>query len=234
MSVDLEYVLPPIAASMFVGYMLTFFLVLWRHPLRLNLGVKMAVRRRWAVHVVEDNQAIIAVQTLRNTQNAAGVFASASVIVAFFAFQEGSTLSNSNQTFQGIKFFMLGATLVGAFFVFGISIREAEAVGYLSYSKPTKEWDDIEVPLVHRSMDSSPSLRREMIIANMETRKGVAGTAAVHSIFYWGLGLRFFYLGICIGGWIASPIACIIVTFLMVVAMYFLDRSVSSRMIRPF
>src|SRR3990167_5863002 len=140
----LEYILPPIGAFIFFGYMASFFWILWRHPLRLNLGLKMAVRRRWAVHVVEDNQAIIAVQTLRNTQNAAGVFASAAVIIAFFAFQQGSSLTNSASSLQGVKFYCLGGTLVGAFFVFGICIREAEAIGFLGYSgKKTNEWDNI-------------------------------------------------------------------------------------------
>jgi len=125
---SLEYILPPIGAFIFFGYMATFFVVLCTHPLRLNLGIRMAIRRRWAAHVVEDNQAIIAVQTLRNTQNAAGVFASASVIVAFFAFQQGASLSGEGSTLQGFKFYCLGATLVGAFFVFGLCIREAEAI----------------------------------------------------------------------------------------------------------
>jgi hypothetical protein len=63
--VNLEYILPPIALAVFLTYMTSYFVLLWRHPLRLNLGLKMAVRRRWAAHVVHDNQALIAVQTLR-------------------------------------------------------------------------------------------------------------------------------------------------------------------------
>jgi uncharacterized membrane protein len=231
--VNLEYILPPIALAVFLTYMTSYFVLLWRHPLRLNLGLKMAVRRRWAAHVVHDNQALIAVQTLRNSQLASGVFASAAVIVAFFALQQGATLASSGQSFQGVKFYCLGATLVAAFIVFGISIRESEQCGYLSFAKALpKEWNEIEVPLVPRSMESNAALRREMTIANPEARGLLAGSAVAHSVFYWALGLRFFYLGVCIGGWIASPIACLIVTVLMVSVMYFWDRSVSSAMER--
>jgi uncharacterized membrane protein len=156
------------------------------------------------------------------------VFASAAVIVAFFAFQQGATLSTAGQTLQGVKFYVLGATLVSAFVVFGISIREAEQCGYLSYARSMpKEWDDIEVPVVPRSADSSPAIRREMIIANMETRQKLTANAAAQSLFYWALGLRFFYLAICIGGWIASPIACLVIAVLMIVLMFFWDRSTS-------
>jgi uncharacterized membrane protein len=231
--VNLEYILPPIGLAVFLMYMTSYFVLLWRYPLRLNLGLKMAVRRRWAAHVVHDNQALIAVQTLRNSQLASGVFASAAVIVAFFAFQQGATLAGSGHSFQGIKFYCLGATLVAAFIVFGISIRESEQCGYLSFAKALpKEWNEIEVPLVPRSMESNAALRREMTIANPEARGLLAGSAVAHSVFYWALGLRFFYLGVCIGGWIASPIACLIVTVVMVSVMYFWDRSVSSAMER--
>jgi uncharacterized membrane protein len=213
--------------------MASYFVLLWRHPLRLNLGLKMAVRRRWAAHVVHDNQAIIAVQTLRNSQMASGVFASAAVIAAFFAFQQGANLATSGQSFQGIKFYCLGAILVAAFLVFGISIRESEQCGYLSFAQPLpKEWNEIEVPIVPRSTDSNAALRREMTIANLETRGLLAGSAVALSVFYWALGLRFFYIGVCIGGWIASPIACVIVTVIMVCIMYLWDRSVSSGMER--
>jgi uncharacterized membrane protein len=168
-----------------------------------------------------------------NSQLASGVFASAAVIVAFFAFQQGATLASSGQSFQGVKFYCLGATLVAAFIVFGISIRESEQCGYLSFAKALpKEWNEIEVPLVPRSMESNAALRREMTIANPEARGLLAGSAVAHSVFYWALGLRFFYPGVCIGGWIASPIACLIVTMLMVSVMYFWDRSVSSAMER--
>ncbi len=233
-AVNLEYILPPIAAACIALYMGTYFVVLWHHPLRLNLGMKMAVRRRWAAHVVEDNQAIVAVQTLRNSQNAAAVFASAAVLVAFFAFQQGSTLVAAQSTLQGVKFYVLGATLVCAFFVFGISIREAEAVGYLCYAKNSpREWDSIEVPLVPRVSDSAPALRREMTIANSATRKALAAAAAAQSALFWALGLRFFYLAICIGGWIASPIACLCVTLVMLLCVFALDRNMVRHMVRP-
>lgn len=231
--VNLEYILPPIAAAVFISYLVVFFAILWRHPLRLNLGLKMAVRRRWAAHVVRDNQAITAVQTLRNTQNAANVFASAAVIVAFFAFQQAANLSTSGQTLQAVKFYVLGATFVAGFLMFGISLRESEHCGYLSYaSQDAGEWNDIEIPLVARTKESDAAIRREMTIANPKTRQKVAGEAAAHAVFYWAMGLRMFYLAVCIGGWVASPIACLVITVVMVVVMYFLDRSVSSKMIR--
>jgi hypothetical protein len=170
-TLNLEAVLPPVAAALMVVYLGTFFVILLRHPLRVNLGLKMAIRRRWARHVVQDNQALTAVQTLRNSQNAAGVFASAAVIVAFFSFQQGSNLCTAGQALQGVKFYVLGATLVASFIVFGISIREAEQCGYLSYAKAvTKEWEDIEVPIVPRSVDSNAMMRREMTIADLEAR----------------------------------------------------------------
>jgi uncharacterized membrane protein len=164
---------------------------------------------------------------------ASGVFASAAVIVAFFAFQQGATLAGSGHSFQGIKFYCLGATLVAAFIVFGISIRESEQCGYLSFAKSCpNQWNEIELPLVVRSVESNAALRREMEIANLETRGQLAGSAVAHAVFYWALGLRFFYFGVCIGGWIASPIVCILVVVMMVSVMFCWDRLVSSTMER--
>lgn len=80
---------------------------------------------------------------------AAGVFASAAVIIAFFAFQQGESLANTGSTLLGIKFYVLGCALVGGFLMFGVCIREAEQLAYFTYEKgPENEWDDIEVPLV--------------------------------------------------------------------------------------
>ncbi len=232
MSSDLlEVTLPPIALALFVGYMATFFVVLWRHPLRLNIGLKMAVRRRWGAHVVHGNQALIAVQTLRNTMTATGVFASAAIIVSFFAFQQGSTSTSNGLVLQGVKFYCLGATLVAAFLVFGISVREAENCGFLAFAEslPT-EWNEIEVPLVPRSQESNANMRREMTVANTDIRASLAGNSAALSAFYWAMGLRFFYLAICIGGWVASPIACLVITVAMLVLMWFWDRTSSHAM----
>lgn len=127
--VNLEYILPPIALGIYLLYMTVFFVLLIRHPLRLNVGLKMAVRKRWAHHVVADNQAIIAVQTLRNSQNAAGIFASASVVVAFFAFQQAQNLAGGTQQLQSAKFYVLGSVFVAAFLCFGLSVRENDQCG---------------------------------------------------------------------------------------------------------
>lgn len=84
-----------------------------------------------------------------------------------------------------------------------------------------------------------------MTIANLPLRQEAAGRSASQAILFWFLGpynvrglvcfhlfslqpgLRFFYLSIMIGGWIASPIACLVITVVMLVIQYFLDRSVS-------
>jgi len=221
---QLEYILPPIAAVLFLGYMADFFCRLASHPLRSNLGLKMAARREWARHAIGDNQALVVIQTLRNTQNSAGVFASVAVVVAFFAFQQGATLSTAGSTLQASKFYCLGITFAAAFLAFGICIRDADTVEFLSYSQAAKssQPDNVDPLLVPRSQASSSP--------DMETRKAIAATAAARSVFYWSLGLRFFYLAICIGGWIASPVAALAVTLVMVLMMYYLDRSFSSQM----
>ncbi len=224
----LEWTLPPIALVLFGGYVTTYFVVLWRTPLRVNLGLKMALRRRWGAQVVRANEALIAVQALRNTMSATAVFASAAIIVAFFAFQQGGASTASGLALQGVKFYCLGATLVAAFLVFGISVREAEHCGFLAYSDSAPdEWDSIEVPVVPRNQESNADLRVQMRVANKEVRAVLAGTAAALSAFYWSMGLRFFYLAICIGGWVASPIACLVITTVVVVVMWFWDRTSS-------
>ncbi len=72
-----------------------------------------------------------------------------------------------------------------------------------------------------------------MTVANTETRATLAGTSAAHSAFYWSMGLRFFYLAVCIGGWIASPVACLVVTAGMVGLMWYWDRMSSRALQRP-
>ena len=225
----LEYILPPIALAVFLSYMAIFFLILRIHPMRINLGLKMLLRRRWAKHCVRDNQALVAVQTLRNSQNASSVFCSASVIVAFFAFQQAVNLNSIGLSYQANKFYVLGASLVCAFLVFGISIRDAETCGYLCFNKTDeKEFNDVEIPLVARGQDADPHLRRQMTIANIETRAMIAAKSAATSIFFFSMGLRLFYFAFCVGGWIASPIACLVIAVCMVFMMLVLDRTTSS------
>ena len=39
------------------------------------------------------------------------------------------------------------------------------------------------------------------------------------------LGIRCFYFSFCVGGWIANPYACLGITILMILVMFFLDKS---------
>lgn len=45
------------------------------------------------------------------------------------------------------------------------------------------------------------------------------------STLHYALGMRGFYLAICIAGWIIHPIACIIITSVSVIYLYFSDHS---------
>lgn len=104
--VDLaEIIVPSISLFLFLLYLCTFYTLFFFRPMMTNLGLKMLVRRRWARQIVFENDTILAVQTLRNTVTAAGVFASAAVVVSFFAFNQGQTLVGDNMTLPGIKFY---------------------------------------------------------------------------------------------------------------------------------
>lgn len=134
---------------------------------------------------------------------------------------QGSTLNGS---LQAIKFYVLGSILVCAFLVFNLCIRDADAVGYLGYSFRKQEDFDhaLEVPLAQSRPEQE--VRRQLLVADMTTRQDLASSACAHSAFSYACGFRFFYLAFCVGGWIASPIACLVVTCLVIVFMGVFDR----------
>ncbi len=154
----------------------------------------------------------------RNSQNSANVFASASVVVAFFAFQQASSLS-AVLPLQSVKFYSLGCGFVAAFLSFGICSRDAEQCGYLSFTHtaPLSEIGGLEVQL-------SPKTRT---IRDVAVRAEACARSASQSAFFWSLGLKFFYLCVCIGGWIAGAIPCLVLTCIVILVMFFLDRSIT-------
>lgn len=64
-----------------------------------------------------------------------------------------------------------------------------------------------------------------MTISNLRNREQIAAEHSARQAFFWNLGLRCFYFSFCVGGWIANPYACLALTLLIVVVMFFLDRS---------
>jgi uncharacterized membrane protein len=201
----------------------------------------MHVRRLWAADVVRTNQSITAVQTLRNSQNSvcfccgsvslsltrtkANIFASASVIVAFFAFQQGSNLSVV-APFQSTKFYVLGCAFVAAFLCFGMSVRDAEQCGYLSFMDSTQS----RASIASQWADSGASVDHDdgkWRLRDLEIRSQACARAAAHCGFFWSMGLKFFYFCVCIGSWIASPVSCLVITLVMIVVMLFFDRSLT-------
>ena len=160
---------------MLLTYFITFFIILYRYPLRINLGMKMKIRKRWGKHVVHENQALVCVQTLRNTQNASSMFASACVLVAFFCFQQAQSLSNAGQTLTAIKFYVLGCDFCAAFIMFGLAIREADSCGYLAFAQIDSSDEGVLDGNIsgdkHKSHKSKlNSAANELVISNKNTR----------------------------------------------------------------
>lgn len=84
---------------------------------------------------------------------------------------------------------MLGCSLVVAFLMFGICIRESEQLSFVCYSKnDPHEWDEMAIPIVDRRSESNATLRREMTVSSRTNRAHIAAGYSANSVFFWGLG----------------------------------------------
>lgn len=218
--VDLEYVLPPIALVLMVAYVVFYLVSLFKKPFSTNLGINLLIYRQWSRQIIENpKDAIVAIQTLRNHITAASILASAAVVIAFFSFEKALSV-DANQL-EAVKFYVLGADLMACFLCMGLSVREASLAGFVAYSRPNPERLGKQDVKMH-------NFARESRLARLETpqlRRKVLTKTTRGMVMFWTMGIRLYYVAICLAGWLISPIVCIVIVCIVILIVAFLDRS---------
>jgi uncharacterized membrane protein len=118
----------------------------------------------------------------------------------------------------------LGAVLMLAFFSFAISIREANLAGFLVHAGDHASQCDLEVE-THLDKASINELNDQLSVRNINSRILLMSRATTSSIILWSYGIRFYYLAVCVTGWLINPIVCIVLTFLVLLINVYLERT---------
>ncbi len=191
--------------SALLGYRYFLSLMLKKYPEKLFLGKLQQYRNAWIEAHSGSKDAIVVVQTLRNTIMSASFLASTAVILIMGAFNLLRTLASSEKQIHALNFAGVAEPAVDAlkilliililsysFFNFTWYIRE---INYMSFilNIPKDQLDAIE------GGDSTPH------IAQMFLTSGL----------YFSLGMRGYYFLIPLLMWFFSPVLMILATVII-------------------
>lgn len=185
-----EAIFLTVGALLILIYQVIYAINRRRHPLKTAFGRASLARRLWVEAIIKGNKDILAVQTLRNWTMAATFLASAAILIASGILHASvtQTLSHAMSTnlfgskspeLWTIKFLLLAAPFIIAFFNFTLSIRYYNHVGYL-----------INTP-ANSSLDLSAQDIAEVI-----------NTGARH----YNLGMNAYYLSVPLLMWLFGPV----------------------------
>lgn len=175
-------------------------------------AVNRMARTAWVETVMQEQQDILAIQTLRNSTMAATFLASTAVLLIIGVlnlsgqgnnlsstwFSLGASIETTKQLWS-FKLLILLSDLFIAFFCFSMAIRIYTHVGYM-----------INVPL---------NLKHKIITpAHVAAHLNRAG-------FFYSLGMRAYYFFIPLIFWLFSGTLMLLSTILLIIVLYFLDRT---------
>jgi uncharacterized membrane protein len=197
---------------MFTLYNVFIWWKLKSDPIYTIQGATNLARRIWVVHIMEEKNEILAVQTLRNSTMAATFLASTAILLTVGVLSltgQAENIGNAWHTLNifgsterstlALKLLILLINLFIAFFSFSSSIRLYNHVGFM-----------INTPCTDGNYSSSLTF-----VAIQLNR------AASHFHF----GIRAFYFMIPLIFWIFGPLLLIGSTIATIVVVYFLDRT---------
>jgi uncharacterized membrane protein len=206
-------------ASFFVSTLLVVaYHIFLRHKIRKDptytvQAVNKIARTAWVETIMQDNKnAVLAVQTLRNSTMAATFLASTAVLLVIGVLtlsEQGEKLEATwhalnmvgaiNPMLWMVKLILLLLDLFVAFFGFSMAIRVFNHVGYM-----------INVPL---------RLKHKMITpAHVATHLNRAG-------HFYSLGMRAYYFLVPLVFWLFGPHLMLAATIVLLMVLYRIDRA---------
>lgn len=197
---------------MFTVYNVYIWQKLKSDPIYTIQGATDLARRAWVVTVMEEHDALLAVQTLRNSTMAATFMASTAVLLSVGVLSLTGQAENLSTTWHSLNIFgstqkstlalkllVLLLNLFIAFFSFSSSIRLFNHVGFM-----------INAPASEANAASS------MTFVAIQLNR-----AASHFHF----GMRAFYFLVPLVLWIFGPLLLLGGTAVMIGVVYYLDRA---------
>jgi uncharacterized membrane protein len=201
-----------ISLGLIGGYHLHLRIRLHRDPTYTIQSVNNDARTAWVENIMtEKSNAILAVQTLRNSTMAATFLASTAILLMMGTL---NLMQNANQNsflhalqsgivagddFEQIKLLILLAAFFWAFFSFSMALRMYNHVGYLINSSNDK-----------RQFHPTPHY-----VSRLLNRSGS----------YYSLGMRGYYISVPLVFALFNPYYMVIAALGLVVALYHIDRA---------
>ena len=201
-----------ISVALVIAYHVFLRIKIKKTPAYTVQAVNVIARTAWVETIMERENGILAVQTLRNSTMAATFLASTAVLLIIGVL----TLSGQSNQMQGTwhalnplgsiyaelwltKLLFLLLDLFIAFFSFSMSIRIFNHVGFM-----------INVPLTLKHKVISP--------AHVATHLNRAGR-------FYSIGMRAYYFIVPLVFWLFGPHFMLAATVLLIVVLYQLDRA---------
>jgi uncharacterized membrane protein len=207
-----EAILTGCSVTVVCIYHLHLYFKIRRTPETTAVGMTNLLRQRWVETVMTDRQHVLAVQTLRNWVMASSLLASTAILIALgilntvvrpAGFQEITHALNivgtRSETLWVIKLMLLAVDFFLAFFNFTLAIRYFNHAGY-----------GLGLPDTHVGVAS-----HEFVVEVVN-----------HASLHYTIGMRCYYLAIPLGLWIFGPTWMLIGSFILVMVLYRLDRTV--------
>ena len=206
------------SAAIFLGYQ---YFIKWKsrnNPVETVQGISSLARAIWVRRVMEQDRDILTVQTLRNSTMAATFMASTAILLTVgvltlsgqsdklkITWHVLDYFGDRHENLMPVKLILILLDLFSAFFLFASSIRLYNDVGYMINARCCIEQGKVASPRVVATQMVSAQLNR----AGDHYRMGMRG-------FYGMLPLVF---------WIFGPLFLLLATVIVVVILYFLDRT---------
>jgi uncharacterized membrane protein len=194
------------------GYHLHLRIRLHRDPTYTIQSVNNDARTAWVENIMtEKSNAILAVQTLRNSTMAATFLASTAILLMMGTL---NLMQNANQNsflhalqsgivagddLEQIKLLVLLATFFWAFFSFSMALRMYNHVGYL----------------INSSNDKQQFYPTPHYVSRLLNRSGS----------YYSLGMRSYYISVPLVFALFNPYYMVVASIGLVVALYHIDRA---------
>jgi uncharacterized membrane protein len=202
-----------ISVLLLVAYHLYLWVRLRRNPHYTVQAVNHAARRAWVENVMENpREAIMAVQTLRNSTMAATFLASTALFLVMGTLTLSAQSDKLADSWQHLnlygsdhpglwlsKLLLLLSDFLVAFFSFAMAVRLFNHVGY-----------QVNVPAAKRPPAIHP--------ASVALHLNRAGR-------YYSIGMRSYYFGVPLVFWLFGPHLMIGASVVLVAVLYHVDRT---------
>lgn len=213
-----------------LAYHVYLYYQLRRDPERTSIGVANRLRVQWVQAILESNNGILAVQTLRNLTMAASFLASTAIVIALGILntalhaEEAASLSRvlaldaaDNLALWVSRLLVLCGNFLFCFFNFMLAIRYYNHSAFM-LSQPASGHTQSALHKPGRLIQL-PAL--EGASPAVKTAADTLNRGAAH----YTLGMRGYYLVIPFASWLIGAIWLLIGALLLVYVLYRIDRA---------